>query len=120
MLQTAIRIMKLSSENNLEEPPAMARLVPFMPNKKNPKIDKSTESDPAKTSPKDSRTWSLRPDDDVRRLVDLAMKATGEERQTLIFECVIKELPNIVERLLKDRQALEDELAEHIRDLRKK
>lgn len=58
----------------------------------------------------ENKVWSLRPPDDLRTLVNLAMKTTGQERQKLIFECIRRQLPNIVKEQLKIRQAKEDEL----------
>ena len=58
---------------------------------------------------KEPDTWSVRPDDEMRKRMELAQKATGRSRSALIIECILKQLPNVVSELSEERRSAEKE-----------
>lgn len=51
-------------------------------------------------------TWSLRPgqDQELRKLMILAMQITGKSRQEVILDIVRDQLPHVVRRMLAEKK----------------
>lgn len=67
----------------------------------------ATAPKPTELGGADEATWSIRPPDDVRELVKIAMQATGKKRQTLLMEVIREKLPEVVERMIRERKEAE-------------
>jgi spore coat polysaccharide biosynthesis predicted glycosyltransferase SpsG len=64
-----------------------------------------------KTKTQEAQGWSLKPDDELKELMAEAMLATGTPRQQLIFECIRRELPEVVKLIVQERQAAQKAFA---------
>lgn len=49
-------------------------------------------------------TWSLRPPDDVRELMSMAERATGESRQGLIFKLIRDNISGVVDQTMRSQE----------------
>ena len=59
-----------------------------------------------------TKTWTLRPTESIRALVEDAMKATGKKRQTIILEVIQQWLPELVRRKAQERKEAEQRFLE--------
>jgi uncharacterized protein (DUF1778 family) len=62
----------------------------------------------AKVKKTEDKTWTLRPDDEIRELVTMALNATGGARQELIFRAIRENLDAVVRQVINERQKAAD------------
>jgi hypothetical protein len=84
---------------NLEIKEAGQQSGVIMPSQKK----KQRRKRPIKTKNLESG-WSLKPPSELKKMMAEARRATGTPRQQLIFECIRRELPDVVRQILEERQ----------------
>lgn len=63
--------------------------------------------------PKESRsTWTIRPAADIRELMEVATRATGEPRNALVAEVIRKHLPNLINEKIEEQKKRKRIIAE--------